>query len=294
MPTTPSASSIPADDPAALNAAIDARREMAEPDYRLEVLCTDKNGKRAMSVYPSGTVIWDNKTQVVLPSDARVALLDIIRERDFASMAPSYGGKAKGPQNAALKIRCRVALDVGAATKSSIQELDGEQSPLVDGLANALLDRVEPLVAEGMTATDLNDGLQKLNGGALRPEALQLRFVQLPADKKGMGVIYSIDGGMTSRQDYAPGRKVGDPAKAVVEEATLSSVTSALLAADLGSMPVNLRAGQHVEVDVRVLGHGRTVIARNFALRTGADDHAAQQQRFDALLAELRKLAGMQ
>ncbi len=282
-------------DPVALNAAIDAGRRMTEPAYRLDVLCTDRNGKRAMRVYPSGTAVWDTTTQVVVDADVRLALLEEIRRADFATMADNYGGKRKksekklGP-HAALRVRCFVGLQIHGVSKTSIQQLDGEQSPRVEGLANALLDRIEPLVDDGITPRDLADGLQQVTVGALRPETFELRFVQLPPQKAETGVIYTIRDGMTSRQDYAPGRKIGDPVTEPVDSERLALLCTALRIGEVSRMPVNLRADQQVELTVRVLGHKRTVIARNFSRAPTAAQKAAQP-RFEALLDHVRAMA---
>jgi hypothetical protein len=282
LAAAPAAAGIERPTSGELDAALKTARGEQPPGYHLVVHRTDEAGQRSLEVFPSGVGIWNHTAQVVLAPALRSSLLEILRERGFAAMEPSYGGKGKpGLQQAAIRITCRVALEIDGLQKSSVQQADGEQSAELAALADAILDRVEPLAEDAVTAADLTDGLRKLADGRLAAEALSLRFVRLPAAKDHAGSILMIRGGEESRRAYVPGRHIGDEVVAPVSAAGLEAVAKALLAADVASLPVNLKSADHVELEVAVLGRRTTVVGRDFS-RAVVDD--AAQNRFDKLM----------
>ncbi len=269
-----------------LAAALEAARGAEPPRYHLIVHRTDDAGQRSFEVFPSGVAIWNHRAQITLPPAVRASLLEILRKGRFADMAPSYGGK-RTPEvgEAALRVSCRVALELDGVEKSSVQLADGEQSAELAALADALLDRVEPLAAKGVTADDLDDGLRKLAGGNLAAEVFRLRFVWLPED--GDGEILSMRDGLESRKAYSPGRRIGDETVSELDSDRLTATVEALLEADVASLPVNLWSAEHVELEVAVFGHRTSVIGRDFS-RLASDEQSEAQKRFRRLIAFLR------
>ena len=282
---------------AEFRAALQSALAVAEPEYRLDVFCTTQTSKRSLIVFPSGVGIWDRTVEIAVPNQTRMALLQALKTSDFAAMKRQYGGKKKPgakTKSGALRVRCSVTADIGGASKQSMQLIDGDQSAHLEGLATALLDMAEPLAPDGTSATDLSDGLQKLATGALKPESLKLRFVRLPQNKAEDGFIFGIRDGLISRQDYAPGRKIGDITSNRAQAENIETITRALLEAQIASLPVNLQAGDHFELEVDVLDHRKTVIARRFqrkAAASGADSKTDPttdaQARLDRLLEQL-------
>jgi hypothetical protein len=287
---TPAAAVIESPETGEVAAALEAARHEQAPRFHLIVHRTDEDGQRSLEVFPSGVGTWNRRAQIMLEPALRGSLLSILRERGFAAMAPSYGGKGKpGLQEAAMRITCRVELEFNGVRKTSVQLADGEQSEELAALADALLDEVEPLAKDAVSAADLTDGLRKLADGTLAAEALTLRFVRLPASKTTDGVILMVRGGEESTKDYAPGRFIGDEVAAGISDARLNALTKALLEAEVASLPVNLKSADHVELEVGVLGHRSTVTAREFS-RAVADE--AAQMRFDGLLDFLSRYEG--
>lgn len=268
-----------------LTAALDAARAAKPPRYHLIVHRTDEAGQRSVELFPSGVAIWNHRVQITVPTAVRASLLEILGERGFAGMAPSYGGK-RPPEvkDAALRVSCRVALEINGFEKSSVQLADGEQSAELAALADALLDRVEPLAAEGVTAGSLEDGLRKLAAGELASEAFQLRFLRLP--RNGDGEILSIRNGVETRKAYTPGSSIGDETASELTADRLKAVVEALLEADIASLPVNLWSDEHVEVEAAVLGHRTTVIGRDFS-RLASEKESDAGKRFTRLVAFL-------
>jgi hypothetical protein len=268
-----------------LAAALEAASAAESPRYHLIVHRTDEDGQRSFEVFPGGVAIWNHRAQITLPSAVRASLLGILLKGGFADMAPSYGGK-RTPElrEAALRVSCRVALELDGVEKRSVQQADGEQSAELAALADALLDLVEPLAAKGVTADDLDDGLRKLAGGELAPEVFRLRFVWLPED--GDGEILSMRNGLESRKAYSPGRRIGDESVSELTSDRLTGTVEALLGADVASLPVNLWSAEHVELEVAVFGHRTSVIGRDFS-RLASDEQSEAQKRFRRLIAFL-------
>jgi hypothetical protein len=208
---SPAASPEPGAD--ALRELIDAQRGADRPAFHLAIDCTDADGSRALELFESGVGVWGGERQFEAPPETRRKLLTTLADADFPGFAPLYGErtkseKAKGP----LRISCRVALRLNDATKSVAQVADGEPFEPFMTLAGALLDQLEPLGRAGRTAASLSDGLDGLAEGRFAPELLVVRLVRLPGrDDRTAGQIVRIEGGVASRQAYAPGRELTPP-----------------------------------------------------------------------------------
>jgi hypothetical protein len=159
---------------------------------------------------------------------------------------------------------------------------------VLERLAEALLDLAAPLTEAGTGAADLGDGLSKLAAGALAPETFQLRFVALPPPgSPEAGSILRIAAGTATRQAYAPGLEIGEPVPLALDAERWAELLAVLLAADLPTLPLNLWAEGQLELEVAVLEHRQTVIARPFR-RLSPADRGPAQLHFEALAAVLQ------
>jgi len=271
--------------------ALEAARDAPGGPFHLLVDCAGEKGFRGLEVFPSGVAVWNGRSQVELPTAVRVALLETLIRRDFPSLEASYGGREEpGSPKAALRIICRVELDIDGRHKSSVQLADGEQSPELGALAGELLDLAEPLAADGVIADNLSDGLAKVAAGTLAPETFGLRFVQLPEPgSDDTGSILRVEDGVISRQPYAPGRSVGEAMTVDLEGGDFTALVSAIRKTDPETLPVNLWSEAYLEIQVRVLQHRRSIMARPFSRLSGQKGDEPQQ-RFDRLVAALREI----
>jgi len=284
--------SAPADaDAAALRGAILRASKQAGSRYGMQVSCTDKKGHRAFRLFPGGIAVWMDSKQVRLSEPERSDLLGKLLEYDFASMQPMYGSMAEAEDaDAAFRVSCLVEVHIEGLEKSSAQQVDGQQSAELKSLAAALLDRVEPLAAAGLTANDLQDGLEKLAKGVLAPETFMLRLVDLPMDSQsGTGSILRIEAGAASRQAYSPGRELGKQSWVPLADCQLENLATAIRAANLPALPANLWSESHVELEVHVLNRAKAVIAGPF-MRLKSKSAGNDQRRFDRLLGSMRAL----
>lgn len=278
-------------EPSAVARAIAAAREAGPGPFGLRVDSTGAAGHRSLELFPSGVAIWNGRAQLRLAPALRGALLEALLAGGFASLEPSYGGRPGAPpERAALRVVRRVVLEIGGLSASSVQLAEGEQSPKLEGLAEALLDLVAPLAKDGITADDLGDGLAKLATGVLAPETFTLRFVELPPRaSEAAGSILRLGQGTATFQSYAPGREIGEPVSHELSDKQLAAVVAALRAAELPTLPVNLWSEAHLELELAVLEHRQSLVARPFS-RLSPEALGEAQQRFEKLVAALQEL----
>jgi hypothetical protein len=265
--------------------------ELPEAFFRLDVLCPDPQIVRELQLLPGGVAIWNRRTQLRVPPAVRSELLAEILRGGFFALEPRYGGREDpGRPEAALRVTCRVNIELDGLERSSVQLAEGRQSAELAALANALLDRVQPLVASGVTPDDLNDGLDRLTTGELVPELLWLRWVQLPlSSDEDPGAILRIVEGNVSRRPYTPGREIGEIEERSLEDEQIQALARELGRLDFQGLPVNLWFDPPMEIEIGILGHRKTVLARPFRnLESDRDEQA--QARFERLLEGLRAL----
>ena len=272
-----------------IKAAIEYGHENPGTPYHLRTNCTDDKGIRGFKLYPDGVAIWNKRIQIRVPESIRTGLLQDLLKASFYDLEPSYGGKKRLEEpKAGFRVSCQVWLEIGETQKLSVQQADGEQSAQLKGLAAALLNRVEPLLKDGLSARSLQDGLDKLVKGELAPQTFRLRYIELPP--KGdvtSGFILRILDGTASRQAYSPGHPPGPELKAPLKHCDLIRLSTAIKAADMGGLPNNLWSDSQIELEVEILGYKKAVLARPFS-RLRSQDKGVEQQRFDELIAVLQ------
>ncbi len=274
----------------AFEAALQRGRSEALVPFGLEIECTDEAGHRAAQVFPGGVAVWDDRRQFRIDRSVRDRLLAELSAAGFAGFESLYGGKATPDASAvALRVSCRISARVEGLEKTSAQHAYGEQSVALLGLADTLLDILEPLAARGVSAASLPEALAKLASGELAPETLRLRLLSLPADPAGIGMIVRIEAGRVLRQDYRPGVLIGPEATVPLGVTDLDALLDALEEAGFVNLPGALPAGGHVELEVQVLDHDHRVTARPFQ-RLPADSFGTERSRFERLVERIAAL----
>ena len=281
-------------DPAVFERALESARQDASVPFGLVVSCRDEARFRAARVYPGGAGAWGNAVQIRVDRSIRDGLIADLLSAGFPRFEPRYGGQDKPAQaEAAMRILCQIRATAGDVEKYSVQAAYGEQSAAFARLAAALLDRLEPLAADGIGADDLGQALAMLARGALAPELLTVRLVRLPpgGGAAEAGVIVRLEGLRSSRQSYRPGRSNAASQSAAASPETVQRIAGAAVAAGFASLPVNLPGTGYTELEVEVLAHAKTVIARDFTRAApGATQEAAD--RFAELVGVIRSGLG--
>lgn len=273
----------------ALESALVASHERGEPFF-LRVDCTSDKGARNLELFPDGIAIWDNRVELEMNPDQRSALAGLLIDREFASLDPEYGGKAAPDERKApLRVSCAIEFRTNAVSKRSQQYVDGFQSGPLNGLANALLDRVAPLAeAHGVGTDSLAQGLKMLAAGDLSAHGFRLNFVELPADRS-TGRIMQINGDTARIRAYRPGVEVGEAASFKLDAGRLKEIANALRNADIESLPINLWSARQLELEVEMLDRKKTLLAREF-MRLSPESLGEMQHRFDSMIERLRQI----
>lgn len=260
----------------------------------MTVNCTDEQGIRSMQSYPGGVVFWSREWQARLGDADRTFILQTLLQAGFADFGAHYGGKTKPEKaEAALRVMCRVAVEVGGQQKSSVQEVYGERSQALLTLAGSLLDRVQMLEKEGIRAESLGDGLAKIGSGTLAPEALILSYSYLPTgDAQATGMIVELKGGLITRKAYRPGSGRGEPLTSELAGNALEKLLDALGAARIDELPLNLVAEDIHQLEVQVLAHRHATVARPFKAVDSAPQEANRFLQLTEVLRELPVEAG--
>jgi len=260
--------------------------------YFLHVSCTGQAGIRSLELFPGDAAIWNGRSQIMLPPAARTGLLKTLVDRGFSGFEERYGGGELPPKPAApARIDCRVWLSVESLEKDSVQMAGGNPPSPLSRLATELLDQAAPYTSSAVTPSDLDDALAMLASGQLFPQVLNLRFMDLPgAGDEPRGKLTRIAGGRLSRQAYFPGKLLEAPVVRPLQSAQFTRLVAAIQTAQFTKLPANLWSDGPVELEVRVLAHGKVVLARPFSRLESARQSPAQQ-RFETLLVQLRALA---
>lgn len=288
--------------PAAVRQALE--RALADPaaarTSRLGVECARDGQLPAIELFGRGFGIWDGRRQFALPESAFAELLRAARDGGFAELAARYGGAtapasgAPPAEAAALKVICRVRLEVGGLVKEVVQLEKGEQSAALRALADVVYARCEPLAQVGVEAASLEDGLEKVARGELAAETLALALHRKPelhaAPEAAGGFLLRIEGRGIDSQPYLGASGYGASRRLVLDDAELASLARALARHHPGRLPANLWASDYTDFELAVLDRRVAVQARRFSGMT-ATTHGDAQRDFDALLAPLVELA---
>ena len=272
---------------APLERALDhALQRQTWTDLRIDAECRREDELRSAVVFGSGVGIWNRERQLVLPREKVVSLLRDFKAAGFPRLHETYG---EGEEEVQLVCRVRLALD--GLARQVIQLATGPQSPELARLAGRILEMAEEAGRSGTEASSLTDGLEKIARGELSPELLAihvLRQSEPPGAETGWNL--SLEGGELSVRRFPSPANEG-PRRSRLPAAELAELAGRLAAARLEELPVNLWAPEYTDLEIRVLGRGRALQARQFAGMTPAT-HGELQQRFDRLWETLQALRG--
>lgn len=274
----------------AIERALEAARADAGVPFGLDVACRDGDRHRAARVYPGGVGAWDRTVQVRVDEAIREALVGDLLDAGFARFEPRYGGQDKPEKaEAPLRILCRITVRAGGLEKMSVQAAYGEQSAVFMRLATTLLDRLEPLAADGVTAPGLDEALGMLARGELAPEMLSLRLLRLPAGSgdEAPGAIVRLDGLRRSQQPYQPGKTIGSANFSEASPESAARIAAEASSSGFASLPVNVAGTGYTELEIEALGHSKTVIARDFTRAAAGAESARFEQLVEVVLSEL-------
>jgi hypothetical protein len=193
--------------------------------------------------------------------------------------------------NSARSVVCSLSVAVAGAEKAVIQINRGEQSESFARLVNELLNSCEELVAEGIGAESLVEGLDKVASGELDPAVFELHFQRLSegATSDEAEFILGIKDSTAATRLRDPSGSYSEPSRLELRPAEISELAWQLADNNPSRFPQNIWAPSYRELRIRVLNRELSLVARPYK---GVDQetHGELQQDFDATIELLVSL----
>lgn len=289
------------------------------PDLRIYSECLERDREFSrVEIWGNGIGIWNGERQFILERQQILAILELLEERQLLRMKSIYGGRddpkpgepgqgGAGPgrevverqEGAALRVVCRMLLEVDGHAHQSNQLDRGRLSEELVALSREVLSRVREVALRGTSAETLGAGLAKMADGTLAPEALSLLLNKRPEasaedggarnGRAGDGFLLRIQGRRITSSLYHRETGYGGERELILSPEAIGEIAALLAASDLSSMPKNLYATHYTDLTVAVLSHEARVQARRFSGMT-PNQHGEPQGRFNNLVVVLTEL----
>jgi hypothetical protein len=269
----------------ALEAALRRALQGSFRSLEIQAECLTEDGFHAVALSGEGVLVWNRTRQSVVPEEGVRAQLESFRDLRFTAMEDRYGGKGDpGGGAQPPRILCRVRLDIDGIEKEVLQYDGGRQSEELRRLAGRTFELARPYGESGVEAQDLGDGLKKVSSGELNPAAL---VVTVQRRQGSEGWLLRVEGLTATLRVLPYGAE--EPGLLKLDPSELRELARRLADLLIADLPVNLYAEHYTDVAVSVLGREKRVQARAFG-RLTPTSLGEQQERFDAILAEILKL----
>jgi hypothetical protein len=244
----------------------------------LFVDCRTGDAMTSVKVFGSGIGIWNDERQFRLDPSQIGSLLRALQAADFPGMEDTYGGATGLPRprpapsgggDMVTIVTCRVELGVAGYDKAVVQLAQGEQSPTLKKLAEDLVGVCKPPARDGLAATSLRDGLEKVSREELAPETWLVVVHRKPRETGGhsghSGFLLRVSGYQAATRAYDPAKGYRDPVLLQLAAKEVGSLAGELALRDPASWPINLYADDYTDLTIQVLNHEKSVQARQFA-----------------------------
>jgi hypothetical protein len=274
----------------ALDAAL-ARRSWNE--LRIDSECRDEGeALRTIRLYGTGVGIWNHERQFAVPQKR---LLDLLKEIDRArfSRIPGPSAEEEEGEEEGIEMPCRVQIVLDGTEKQAErrEEKEGEEEEAaeLEPLAERILAVGESFGRAGVAVASLDEGLEKLARGELAPEVLTLHLLRQPEGGES-GWMLRVEGGDARLSRISPETGWTRPQRIHLSAAEVADLARTLAAARPNDLPVNLYSSSYQDLRIEVLGHAKSIQARQFAKMT-PETQGEKQERFDRLGKVLEALA---
>jgi hypothetical protein len=275
----------------ALDAALDHR---SWKELRIDAECQHEGERwRTIRLYGSGVAIWNHGRQFTVPRERLLDLLAQIDRAGFARIAEPPVEEEEEGEGEGLEMSCGmlVVLD-GTEKRAQVLEEEDEESEELESLVERVLAVGESLGASGAAAASLEEGLEKIARGELPPEVLSLHLLRQPEGSHPgeSGWMLRVEGGDARLSRISPGTGWTLPQRIHLSPAEVADLARTLADARPDDLPVNLYSSWYEDLRIEVLGHAKSIQARQFARMT-PETQGEKQERFDRLGKALEALA---
>jgi len=266
---------------------------------RLEVVDGERRDPESMVVYGSGVGIWEHDRQFQTSEKQVRKALRLLERSGFPSMPDRVKGprpadaEEGGEPDATVLVRF-VTLTVGGLTKTVVQDNKAYPLESFEDLCRDLVKIFRKAARHGVEASSLDDGLAKLAAGTLAPEVLHV-LVSAPEQRalpsqEGQGWLLTVQDGEVDARAHTLESGFGPEVRRPLTPELARQIAGWLREADISSLPQNVYDTGYTDLSVAVLGHEKSLQAREFAGRDPAAE-VARRERFRALRVRFQDLA---
>jgi hypothetical protein len=245
----------------------------------------------AVRVFGSGVGTWNRAVQFRLTPENVQSILEELREVRFGAYPIDVREEEKDKKHERdeTELYGRIIVRVGDVTHI-VRQMGDKPERELDALAKKVLELARQPAARGERIGNLDEGLTRLAGGTIAPEALEL-LARRKVDKPEPGAgrenwMLRINGSRAVDRDLT--RQPAVERELRLSDQELKTLVSLLREARIGSLPQSLWAPRYSTLRVQVLNQMRNIQARQFVGMT-AETHGAQQKAFDKVFAWCEK-----
>ncbi len=271
----------------ALEARLEGRAGLG--DVRLDVFWSGAGRATTARVFGDGVGVWQGEAQFELPKARVLEILELLRKARFGSMPDRFGEDEEGEKDKGPRLRGRLVVRAGAARKTTVQLVNGDQSKAFAKLVEKILRICEGPAQTGVRATSLDDGLRLVAAGRLSPRVLEAAVQRRPDPPGTPGWTLRIEGRDARLERSEAGRPPAPgPARALSEE-EFHDLATLLAGAEPATLPQSLYAESYTDLTLQVMRYTRTVAGRKFRGMT-RETNGERQNAFDRIVAAFDSL----
>ena len=283
----------PAADP--LDAALEKRvaGKASLDDVEIDASWLLESGpNRSVRIWGSGLGIWEKTVQFRLSREQVVSVLKMLLDAK-AGMIPQPGAKPPAPvAKAPIQLRGELTVVAGDVRFHRQQVTKGEQSEALAALVTRIIEFSEKAAADGIRASNLQDGLAKVADGTLAPQTFSAavrRQATASTEPGGESFLLRMEGRRVTDRLMPKGQLPPPARELTLSDADFRKLVLRIREDNPESLARNTYAPVYTDVTVAVLGHDKNVPARAY-LDVTAETHGEKQKAFDRMYALFREL----
>ncbi len=262
-------------------------------DVRVDVFWSRDGMATTVRVFGDGVGIWQREAQFQLSRARVLDILRVIQGARFGSMPDQFGEGEEGRKNEGPRLKGRLVVRAGAARKSTLQLVDGEQSERFSRLVEKILEICRGPARKGIGAASMTDALGLLASGGLSPEVLEVAFQRRldPKDRGGSGPNWTLRlEGLHATEEQLDSGKPQSPGRALVlSPGEFRGLAALLSESGPSSLPQSLYAASYTDFTIEVFKYSRTITGRRFLGMT-PETHGDKQKAFDRICTAMLAL----
>jgi len=248
----------------------------ARSNLRIVVEGNLGQGLTRLTIYGRGIGIWNGERQFALKSKQVREAIDLLIDAKFTGMPERFAFEdEKDERQAPIKLVRVVTVSTGDISKTVLQDDRGPLSKTFESLVKNLVALCREPAAEGISASSLEDGLEKVAKGRLAPETLvinanapQIRSFESQA---GQGWLLTLQHAILSLRSQILDEGVREIGERRLPPGEVEKLAAELLAAGAPDLPPNVNTSGYTQLSIRVLDQQVRTMARTYATEPDAE-----------------------